>query len=72
MSIDKLRVNLSGVFEYGQAYVALSRATSIEGCVALCNNVDVQFLDCVCCAYGCHAGLILEGFKPSLVRAHPE
>jgi ATP-dependent DNA helicase PIF1 len=47
MSIDRLKVSLSGVFEFGQAYVALSRATSVKG-------------------------LILEGFKPELVKAHPE
>lgn len=33
MSIDKLRICLDGVFEYGQAYVALSRATSLKGAV---------------------------------------
>eukprot|EP01133_Synstelium_polycarpum_P012907 gene12907-15161_t len=31
MSIDKLIIDLQGTFEYGQAYVALSRATSLEG-----------------------------------------
>lgn len=31
MSISRLRVDLRGVFEYGQTYVALSRATSLEG-----------------------------------------
>jgi len=31
MSIDKLYVDLRGVFEYGQAYVALSRARTLEG-----------------------------------------
>ena len=43
MSIDKLRVSLDGVFEYGQAYVALSRATSLEGavCSVVVNNYDV-------------------------------
>ncbi|KAL3757376.1 hypothetical protein ACHAWU_008537 [Discostella pseudostelligera] len=30
MTIPNLAVNLSGVFEYGQAYVALSRATDLE------------------------------------------
>lgn len=35
MSIDRLRVCLEGVFECGQAYVALSRATSLEGRIAL-------------------------------------
>jgi len=31
MSIDKLIIDLGGVFECGQTYVALSRATSLEG-----------------------------------------
>ena len=31
MSIDHLEVTLAGTFEYGQAYVALSRGTSLEG-----------------------------------------
>lgn len=31
MSIDKLYVDLNGVFEYGQAYVALSRARTLKG-----------------------------------------
>ena len=30
LSIDCLEVDLSGCFEYGQCYVALSRATSFE------------------------------------------
>ena len=31
MTIDRVRVSMEGVFEYGQAYVAISRATSLEG-----------------------------------------
>jgi len=31
MTIPNLEVNLGGCFEYGQGYVALSRATSLEG-----------------------------------------
>lgn len=30
MTISRLHVFLGGVFDYGQAYVALSRATSLE------------------------------------------
>lgn len=30
MTIPNLTVNLKGVFEYGQAYVALSRATELK------------------------------------------
>lgn len=33
MTISKLEVSLEGVFEYGQAYVALSRATCMNGLV---------------------------------------
>jgi hypothetical protein len=31
MTIPYLDVSLHGVFDYGQAYVALSRATDLEG-----------------------------------------
>lgn len=31
MTIPDLEVSFQGIFEYGQAYVALSRATSLEG-----------------------------------------
>lgn len=31
MTIPQLEVDLAGCFEVGQAYVALSRATSLEG-----------------------------------------
>jgi hypothetical protein len=30
MTIDRLKVNIKNVFVAGQAYVALSRATSLE------------------------------------------
>lgn len=33
MSINSLEVDLAGVFEYGQSYVALSRARTLEGLV---------------------------------------
>jgi ATP-dependent DNA helicase PIF1 len=31
MTIPKLEVSFNGVFEYGQGYVAISRATDLEG-----------------------------------------
>lgn len=31
MTIPKLEVSLNGIFEYGQGYVALSRATCLDG-----------------------------------------
>lgn len=31
LTLDKVRVDLQGAFDCGQAYVALSRATSLEG-----------------------------------------
>lgn len=33
MSIDRLAVSFDGIFECGQAYVALSRARTLEGLV---------------------------------------
>ena len=33
MTFDKLVVNFSKIFDYGQAYVALSRATSLNGLI---------------------------------------
>mmetsp|Transcript_22477 Transcript_22477/g.46718 ORF Transcript_22477/g.46718 Transcript_22477/m.46718 type:complete len:710 (+) Transcript_22477:226-2355(+) len=38
MTIPRLEVSLKGVFEFGQAYVALSRATCMKGLVI--NNID--------------------------------
>jgi len=31
MTINELQVDLNGVFEFGQAYVALSRCSSLDG-----------------------------------------
>ena len=31
MTLPKLEVSFDGVFEYGQGYVAISRATDLEG-----------------------------------------
>lgn len=44
MTISQLEVDFSGCFEVGQAYVALSRATSLQGLrlkVRLCPHIAI-------------------------------
>lgn len=40
VALDRVKVDLGKVFEKGQAYVALSRATSLEGLQVLHFNAD--------------------------------
>ncbi len=40
IALDRVKVDLGKVFEKGQAYVALSRATSLEGLQVLGFNSD--------------------------------
>ncbi len=44
MSIDSLRVEMGKIFENGQAYVALSRATTLEGLTI--SNLDPKKICC--------------------------
>jgi len=41
MTIDKLKVHLGGAFASGQVYVALSRATSLEG-LSIADNIKPE------------------------------
>ncbi len=43
MTIDKLEVSLGEVFEWGQAYVALSRATSLQT-LRIVGNFDAKVI----------------------------
>lgn len=45
MTIPLLEVSFNGIFEYGQGYVALSRATCLEGLTL--RSFQVRY-DCVC------------------------
>ena len=74
MTISRLHVFLGGVFDYGQAYVALSRATSLDR--TFCAQRGV-----VACTRLTHAPrwvalcrvpvLKVDGFDPKKVRVHP-
>jgi hypothetical protein len=63
MTIPLLRVSMKGIFECGQAYVALSRATDLQG-----TDYGVfrhQLRDIF-------AGLQLTDYSPHVVKAHPQ
>lgn len=50
MTIPLLEVSFNGIFEYGQGYVALSRATCLEGLTLRSFQVRVPGL-CLCVRY---------------------
>jgi hypothetical protein len=82
MTIPRLELSISNSFEHGQAYVALSRATSLEGTVVSARDVviEVVFSEVKIDERVHHAwirclhspGLSLKSFDPTTITAHPK